>query len=427
MIRILNILIILLFSFSSFAQTSQNPAIRNVQINTDFSPAALRPTNNEQQQQNANPFNVDLNLARSNAQGNTNPPIQAGSPQVIQSNDPFGYAKKQQQPQGQGDNAKPYDNYEFTKKALEQPKSQEEKVEFIFDKNLADKNSEIYRRANNPNQLTPNAINQPLPQYKEKKEVCDDTRAICVIYFISDDLIDVEVQNNSVGIRTVSLVIWNKNSEVTLSVRDTDRVIVHGKERVKIASIKRVSANENFSFNFNFKSIEGFVDAIHNDNYIYSLPFEVGQTYKMVQGYGGKFSHNDEENYFAYDFRMPVGIPIYAAREGVVVRVKDGFVRGGLDKALRQKANFIHIEHDDGTLGTYGHLMENGSIVKVGDYVQKGQKIGYSGNTGYTGSPHMHFAVVKVKSNGKLQSVQIKMRTPTGVEERLMENKYYSR
>ncbi len=429
MLRIINTVIILLFSFSSLAQSSDNPAVSNVQINTDFSPSAIKPIGGAPQQQpvtsvgnNKNPFNLNLNVAGSNANTNIE-----DNPKVIQAGDPFGYAKKSPQGQQPANNGAPYDNYEFTRKAIEDPNHNQDKVEFVFDSNLTNKDSELYKRANNPNGLIENSINQAAPQFKEKKEVCDTNGGVCIIYFISDKLINVEVQNNLLITSTISLVIWNKNSEVTLKIKDPDKIIVRGKERVKIAEITRLSANESFSFNFNFNSIEGFVDAIHNDNYIYSLPFEVSQSFKMVQGYGGTFSHDDEENYFAYDFRMPVGTPVYATREGVIVRVKDGFARGGLDKTLRQKANFIHIEHEDGTVGVYGHLMQSGAIVKVGDYVQRGQKIGYSGNTGYTGSPHLHFAVVKVKRSGKFQSVQIKMRTPTGIEEKLKDNTYYSR
>ena len=39
------------------------------------------------------------------------------------------------------------------------------------------------------------------------------------------------------------------------------------------------------------------------------------------------------------------------------------------------------------------HLTKNGSLVKVGDNLRKGQVIGYSGATGLAGYPHLHFVV----------------------------------
>lgn len=48
------------------------------------------------------------------------------------------------------------------------------------------------------------------------------------------------------------------------------------------------------------------------DNYAYSLPFEKGSRFRIVQGYGGLFSHR---HIAALDFEMPIGTPICAARE----------------------------------------------------------------------------------------------------------------
>ena len=47
------------------------------------------------------------------------------------------------------------------------------------------------------------------------------------------------------------------------------------------------------------------------DSYIYDLPFKKGTRQKVVQGYGGMFSH---KNKAALDFGMPEGTPVYAAR-----------------------------------------------------------------------------------------------------------------
>jgi murein DD-endopeptidase MepM/ murein hydrolase activator NlpD len=57
--------------------------------------------------------------------------------------------------------------------------------------------------------------------------------------------------------------------------------------------------------------------------------------------------------------------------------------------------------HDDGTLTEYVHLMQGGSAVRVGEKVAAGKLIGYSGNTGYSAGPHLHFAVVRVVRAGE--------------------------
>ena len=54
--------------------------------------------------------------------------------------------------------------------------------------------------------------------------------------------------------------------------------------------------------------------------------------------------------------------------------------------------NYVNISHDYGYSTAYGHM----SSIKVnaGDYVEKGQVIGYVGSTGYSTGPHLHFEVL---------------------------------
>ena len=147
------------------------------------------------------------------------------------------------------------------------------------------------------------------------------------------------------------------------------------------------------------------------DTNIYELPFKEGTAHKVVQGYGGRFSH---KNIAALDFGMPVGTAIHAAREGVVYSFKDDSNEGGPFAKYGRKANYIIIQHSDGSFGCYWHLQKKGVVIKKGR-VAKGQLIGYSGNTGFVLRPHLHFAV-KLRLNFKKDSfVRTKFRTIKGV------------
>lgn len=57
--------------------------------------------------------------------------------------------------------------------------------------------------------------------------------------------------------------------------------------------------------------------------------------------------------------------------------------------------NMVKIEHSNGYVTRYLHLSYGSVCVKVGDYVKKGQVIGYMGNTGYSFGGHLHFDLWK--------------------------------
>jgi murein DD-endopeptidase MepM/ murein hydrolase activator NlpD len=96
---------------------------------------------------------------------------------------------------------------------------------------------------------------------------------------------------------------------------------------------------------------------------------------------------------------MPIGTPVHAAREGVVMDQARYFHGAGEDlKRYGQRANFVRILHDDGTMAVYAHLDYEGVRVAAGQRVRRGQLIGKSGNTGFTTGPHLHFVIQKNRS-----------------------------
>jgi murein DD-endopeptidase MepM/ murein hydrolase activator NlpD len=127
-----------------------------------------------------------------------------------------------------------------------------------------------------------------------------------------------------------------------------------------------------------------------DNSYIYSLPFAKGNKFLLIQAYNSKMSHSKE---LSLDFKMKTGSKICAARGGVVTAIKEDSDAGGLNNSYLNEGNHIIIRHDDGSEAMYWHLQKDGVLVKTGDTVLPGALIGYSGNTGYTAFPHLHFQV----------------------------------
>ena len=93
------------------------------------------------------------------------------------------------------------------------------------------------------------------------------------------------------------------------------------------------------------------------------------------------------------DFAAPIGTPVMASGSGTVEYV--GW-KGGYGK-------FISIRHSAVYQTNYAHLQDYAKGIRRGAKVQQGQIIGYSGNTGSSTGPHLHYEVVV---NGKKENSQ---------------------
>ncbi len=147
-------------------------------------------------------------------------------------------------------------------------------------------------------------------------------------------------------------------------------------------------------------------------SFVYHLPYEKNKKHLLVQGYFSKYSH---KNRAALDFKMKRGTIITAARDGVVIRVKEDGDKGGWNKKYRPFGNVIVIQHADGSRAGYWHLQFNGALANVGDTVKQDQHIALSGKTGYTLFPHLHFLVWRTNNN-QWQQVATRFQTSKGIK-----------
>lgn len=181
------------------------------------------------------------------------------------------------------------------------------------------------------------------------------------------------------------------------------RVLAPG-ESTTLASLRVVDRRRRFSALPVVMIDLGSDSAAHRPTEPYAMPFGGTEPRKLASGPGGP-THL-AENFYSFDFEMPEGTPVLAARGGVVVYVQDGFSEGGLLPDLIERANLVSVGHADGTIASYGHLSE-GLEVAVGDSVARGQILGWSGSTGFSGRPHLHFHVGKRLMGGVDRTIPV--------------------
>ena len=103
--------------------------------------------------------------------------------------------------------------------------------------------------------------------------------------------------------------------------------------------------------------------------------------------------YSDGSLHRAVDLRAAVGTPVYAAEDGTVdwVQAWNGHSTSG-EQSYGNLVRVRHADYNGGKLQTlYAHLKE--SKVKYGQAVKEGELIGYSGNSGNSTGPHLHFEV----------------------------------
>jgi murein DD-endopeptidase MepM/ murein hydrolase activator NlpD len=190
------------------------------------------------------------------------------------------------------------------------------------------------------------------------------------------------------------------------------RLVLPAGASALVATLGVVDPSHGGDFELRMEAVPGDPRARPSD-VEYLLPLRTADL-RIDQGFGGSFSHADDQNRYALDLAAPIGTPVLAARDGVVMEVESDFARAGLDRERYSgRANMVRLVHDDGAMSVYAHLHTDGVLVHVGQRVRAGQQIGLSGNTGFTSGPHLHFAV-QVNRGMRLESIPFRMRTAHG-------------
>jgi len=173
---------------------------------------------------------------------------------------------------------------------------------------------------------------------------------------------------------------------------------------LQLVTFQQFSAEKNHYKFFNLK------DRFSKETYFHvSLP--VMGTWEISQGYDGEETHrNDWQHALDFvikddlnnSFKMPgydikdyycYDLPVIAPEAGYVVNIIDGIVDNKIGEVdlINNWGNTIIIKHSEFLFSKLSHLKKDTIKVKIDSYVSKGDIIAYSGSSGRSPEPHLHF------------------------------------
>lgn len=96
---------------------------------------------------------------------------------------------------------------------------------------------------------------------------------------------------------SISVSVQGSYRNLQASRANNDVISVKAGERKIYLRLEKVKGAVSFAYRFSYAWILGSVDAVHNDAYIYRLPYEKGTSQRVSQGYNGVTTHNGDAKY----------------------------------------------------------------------------------------------------------------------------------
>ncbi len=306
---------------------------------------------------------------------------------------------------------------------LENKNIQNQAIKF-YAKNAHKKTNKLLEKKIGTNELlessTQEMYNEIIQSTYNSDSKSNKKKSVGIIASRSKNIITISLYNKNSYDVTIQIIPQYKNIKQLEKIEK--EVVIKAHENFKYVRLKVLGSGAYYSYSFNW--MMGSKNAKHNDNYIYRLPYAKNSAYLVSQGFNGTKTHKGSSQY-SVDFVMPIGTKVYSARAGVVIKTKSNSNRGGYDKKFASSGNYVRVLHDDGTFGTYYHLKQRGVLVGKGQVIPRGFAIGYSGNTGYSSGPHLHFCVFKSMSARKIHTIKIRFNSVDGVIEEPIQGEYY--
>ena len=228
--------------------------------------------------------------------------------------------------------------------------------------------------------------NEELQLYYEliRQDMNKTNQMLGVLQERDDDIYRVVLGMESIPNEIRSAGIGGSNRYIKLLEKGFER------EKLIIKNMERMDAMKKRMY-IQTKSYDEIMDmAANKEEFLASLPaiqpVSNLEMKRLASGFGYRVHpiYKVNKMHEGTDFSVKIGTPVYATGDGVIRWTKSAF--GGYGKE-------IEINHGFGYKTKYAHLSE--FIVAKGQKVKRGELIGYSGSTGGSTAPHLHYEVIK--------------------------------
>jgi murein DD-endopeptidase MepM/ murein hydrolase activator NlpD len=192
--------------------------------------------------------------------------------------------------------------------------------------------------------------------------------------------------DEKVGKRHIVAVTKDKKEDFYFNVKKK----AYKKEYIKLKTNKHVNlSKKNLKRYYQDRAKSKKVLNSFNKNLSCNLNFIAPLHGRLSSEFGKRryFNGKPKSPHKGVDIAAKKGTPIIAAEDGIVA-IKDNFFFNG---------NTIYLDHGEGVVSIYCHMSK--FAVKKGDFVHKGEIIGYVGSTGRVTGSHLHFGIVLNKES----------------------------
>ncbi|TYA74601.1 peptidoglycan DD-metalloendopeptidase family protein [Seonamhaeicola marinus] len=149
-----------------------------------------------------------------------------------------------------------------------------------------------------------------------------------------------------------------------------------------LTTLYPTNSKEHISFSYSYRPIMGDINAKPNHNFKYVLPFKNGKEVMVrhLSFLGERMGGKKPKNWASFQFLVKPNDTVCAIRKGVVVNIIDGNAASNkAEYGYKNKSNSMLVEHDDGTIASYGVLKKNSFMVEVGDMVYPSTPLAIAG------------------------------------------------